>query len=150
MMYNLMINVLEMDRFMDNDEFIRRFGRKPELDDLDRVNCQDKSFGHSQCGICLEHNKPRFMCGCCRGKLPTLPDGWIWIGKEDRWSAYWKAYDDGELDVEVSIVDTVYGPSINCGQIRPPITVIIALLEANEVIEAAQLVSMLAKLYNVK
>lgn len=39
--------------------------REPERDDLERVNC-DKAgeFGHFMCGICAEHTKPRFECGC--------------------------------------------------------------------------------------
>ena len=47
------------------EDFIAATGDKPELDDLERVNCLlAGSNGHRQCGWCREHNKPRFVCGC--------------------------------------------------------------------------------------
>jgi hypothetical protein len=50
---------------MNEEEFELRFGIKPKLDDLDRVNCVEVGeAGHWQCGVCEEHNKPRFMCDC--------------------------------------------------------------------------------------
>ncbi len=40
-------------------------GGPPERDDLDRVNCLEAgNIGHWQCGWCMHHDKPRFMCGC--------------------------------------------------------------------------------------
>ena len=45
--------------------FILRTGNIPENDDLDRAYCKDAGKpGHLQCGWCLKHDKPRFMCGC--------------------------------------------------------------------------------------
>lgn len=45
--------------------FERLFGRVPEQDDLHRVNCSMAgSVGHMQCGVCVEHDQPRFICGC--------------------------------------------------------------------------------------
>ncbi len=45
--------------------FIEMTGRKPQDDDLERCNCNlVGNIGHWSCGICLEHNKPRFECGC--------------------------------------------------------------------------------------
>ena len=45
--------------------FRKRFGVKPTQDDLERVNCMQAGLpGHTQCGICIEHGKPRFECGC--------------------------------------------------------------------------------------
>ncbi len=50
---------------MDEAEYERRFGSKPEQDDLLRVNCDRAgTLGHSLCGVCEEHKKPRFECGC--------------------------------------------------------------------------------------
>lgn len=48
-------------------EFRALHGRDPELDDLERINCPcSGGFGHWQCGLCPEHNKARFECGCLR------------------------------------------------------------------------------------
>jgi hypothetical protein len=50
---------------MTAEQFKILFGREPELDDLDRVNCPDAGkLGHSQCGICGTCNKPKFECFC--------------------------------------------------------------------------------------
>jgi len=50
---------------MTAEEFKDRFGREPEDDDLDRVNCKEVgTLGHWFCGVCETHNKPRFECGC--------------------------------------------------------------------------------------
>jgi hypothetical protein len=48
------------------EEFEKRFGFEAEQDDLHRVNCtmQGAPPGHLFCGVCDEHNKPRFICGC--------------------------------------------------------------------------------------
>ena len=52
---------------MNEIDFEKRFGVKPVDDDLERANCQKVGeIGHFQCGICDEHNKPRFMCGCIK------------------------------------------------------------------------------------
>lgn len=46
-------------------EFRDRFGHEPTLDDLHRVDCDlAGDVGHMHCGICSDHDKPRFMCGC--------------------------------------------------------------------------------------
>jgi hypothetical protein len=47
---------------MEFEEFL---GSPPENDDLERVNCKEAgTIGHSQCGWCLYHSRPRFECGC--------------------------------------------------------------------------------------
>lgn len=48
------------------DQFNERFGRMPEQDDLDRVNCPYVGQPmHTLCGLCPTHgNRPRFECGC--------------------------------------------------------------------------------------
>lgn len=52
---------------ISKEVFEKRFGFMPENDDLDRVNCDEAGMpGHSQCGVCPEHKKPRFQCGCLR------------------------------------------------------------------------------------
>lgn len=50
---------------MNAHEFEQATGRKPEQDDLERVNC-DKvgQLGHICCGWCPKHNGPNFECGC--------------------------------------------------------------------------------------
>ncbi len=46
-------------------DFVILVGRDPEGDDLERANCEKPGTrGHSQCGICPDHHKPRFECGC--------------------------------------------------------------------------------------
>jgi hypothetical protein len=50
---------------MTESEFEQAFGAPPRKDDLHRVNCTEVGkFGHYQCGICLSHQSPRFLCGC--------------------------------------------------------------------------------------
>lgn len=50
---------------IDAGAFERMTGRPPEQDDLHRVNCTTVgTVGHFSCGICPEHNGPRFVCGC--------------------------------------------------------------------------------------
>ncbi len=50
---------------MNEQEFEALYGHPPEQDQLHRVNCdQAGRISHSQCGICEEHQRPRFMCGC--------------------------------------------------------------------------------------
>lgn len=50
---------------MNADQFRLFFKRAPQQDDLDRVNCDRVGeLGHSCCGVCEKHNKPRFQCGC--------------------------------------------------------------------------------------
>ncbi len=45
--------------------FEDRVGRKPELDDLERVNCKHAGEfpNHQSCGWCTTCDLPRFMCG---------------------------------------------------------------------------------------
>jgi len=46
-------------------DFLDNTGRLPEIDDLDRANCEEAGQrGHSGCGIC-SHKKPVFMCPEC-------------------------------------------------------------------------------------
>ena len=50
---------------MTRFKFKRKMGYKPQDDDLERVNCKlAGKIGHSLCGWCKIHDKPRFMCGC--------------------------------------------------------------------------------------
>lgn len=50
---------------MTPEEFEAKVGHKPEQDDLERANCElAGNIGHSMCGWCLNHDKPRFICGC--------------------------------------------------------------------------------------
>lgn len=47
------------------EQYKERFGAVPTNDDLERVNCNMAgNMGHSSCGYCLVHRKPRFVCGC--------------------------------------------------------------------------------------
>lgn len=46
---------------MTHDEFVARFKREPQNDDLARINCPIAgTIGHSNCGLC-EHGLARFM-----------------------------------------------------------------------------------------
>ncbi len=55
------------------EEFERMTGHAPTNDDLDRVNCQEVgTVGHSQCGVCDSHGKPRFECGCTATRAPAI------------------------------------------------------------------------------
>jgi hypothetical protein len=50
---------------MTAEEYEARFGYKPVLDDLQRVNCaRPGKIGHLLCGVCETCNKPRFQCEC--------------------------------------------------------------------------------------
>jgi hypothetical protein len=43
--------------------FERCVGRAPEIDDLERCNCEMAgTMGHTSCGWCSNCQKPRFMC----------------------------------------------------------------------------------------
>lgn len=47
---------------MNAQEFEAAVGRPPELDDLERANCQDAGKpAHTGCGVC-EHGVPVFLC----------------------------------------------------------------------------------------
>jgi hypothetical protein len=47
------------------EEFEAMVGRRPQDDELDRVNCPDAGLpGHWMDGVCLVHEAPRFVCGC--------------------------------------------------------------------------------------
>lgn len=38
---------------------------EPEMYVLERTFCSEAGKdGHNYCGICTDHNKPRFICGC--------------------------------------------------------------------------------------
>jgi hypothetical protein len=46
--------------------FKKATGLDPERDDLERCNCNHVGQpGHSDCGWCLSHDKPVFMCEAC-------------------------------------------------------------------------------------
>ena len=67
--------------------FTRAVGRAPDpnTDDMDRTNCKRVGTpGHTRCGWCLEHQKPRFICGC-EAKERTVK-GRIWCVWLDQWS----------------------------------------------------------------
>jgi hypothetical protein len=60
-----MSTIIEEENMIDGNDFEDRTGRKPEHDDLERVNCnQAGETGHWSCGWCDEHYAPRFECGC--------------------------------------------------------------------------------------
>jgi hypothetical protein len=49
------------------ETFVRRVGRAPENDDLERCNCDlAGQLGHTSCGWCTQCHKPKFMCLCGR------------------------------------------------------------------------------------
>ncbi len=46
-------------------QYLIRFRRVPHQDDLERASCDRAGeAGHWSCGVCKDHNKPRFICGC--------------------------------------------------------------------------------------
>ena len=48
---------------MTEQEFEAKTGRKPQMDDVDRVNCESAGLlGHWHCGWCEQCDKPRFDC----------------------------------------------------------------------------------------
>jgi len=50
---------------MTESEFEEMFGRAPAQDDLHRINCRESgAVGHYLCGWCMDHEGPRFSCGC--------------------------------------------------------------------------------------
>ena len=50
---------------MTADEFAAKWGRAPQQDDLERVNCGDGgAIGHFFCGVCPGCDRPRFSCVC--------------------------------------------------------------------------------------
>jgi hypothetical protein len=50
---------------MTEQEFEDLVGRPPENDDMHRVNCTEAgTTGHFLCGWCMDHGRPRFVCGC--------------------------------------------------------------------------------------
>jgi len=54
-----------MTQDITTQQFEEQFGIAPEQDDLERANCPEAGLpGHKQCGVCKEHKKPRFLCGC--------------------------------------------------------------------------------------
>lgn len=57
------------------EHFKSRVGREPEMDDMERVNC-DKvgTFGHMLCGWCPEHDLPRWHPKCL-GRTHEHTDG---------------------------------------------------------------------------
>lgn len=60
---------------MNRQEYTILFG-EPADDDLVRVNCSKAGeIMHVQCGLCVEHKKPRHMCGCMAAiKAPTFKE----------------------------------------------------------------------------
>jgi len=50
---------------LNKKEYKEKTGYDPKQDDLERVNCNlAGNIGHYYCGWCLDHNAPRFECGC--------------------------------------------------------------------------------------
>jgi hypothetical protein len=57
-------NDLPLDEVMITpSQFTHFVGRKPESDDLERVNCRKTGYGHANCGWNYEQNLPVFMVG---------------------------------------------------------------------------------------
>lgn len=47
------------------EDFEKAMGRKPEFDDMIKINCPDHGqYGHYLCGWCDLCNRPRFACNC--------------------------------------------------------------------------------------
>ena len=43
---------------------------QPTCDCEERINCKEVGLpGHYQCGICEEHKRPRFECGCLKYRI---------------------------------------------------------------------------------
>ena len=48
---------------MNAAQFFKKFGKKPEDNDLARVNCKAGGEpGHYFCGLCRKCRKPKFLC----------------------------------------------------------------------------------------
>lgn len=105
---------------MNEKEYKDKFGHEPIQDDLERVNCKDIGIvGHSQCGVCEKHNKPRFACGCLapstnlkelNEKTFSVPvtytvSGWIEIKAETLAQAKQKAEKLNEEGVEMNQIE---------------------------------------------
>lgn len=59
--------------YFTEEQYTYRYGRLPEHDDLDRINCQQVgTVGHGQCGWCDSCNGPRMYCHNCRGTVSQL------------------------------------------------------------------------------
>ena len=53
------------------ETYTRVFKIAPFVGDLDRVNCHLAGHvGHQNCGVCGNHNRPRFECGCIKHLNP--------------------------------------------------------------------------------
>ena len=83
---------------IDAAQFAKATGREPEDDDLERSNCRlAGNIGHSYCGWCSEHDKPRFICGGfveCRHLTQSLAD----YGRPMReWPARGRGNDAGPI-----------------------------------------------------
>lgn len=51
------------------EQYEYRYGRPPEHDDLERINCDCAGDpGHRQCGWCVECNGPRMFCHSCSSR----------------------------------------------------------------------------------
>lgn len=56
------------------EDFERMVGSPPELDDMERLNCEHAgALLHMCCGYCETHDKPRFVCGCIQ-RIPEKDD----------------------------------------------------------------------------
>jgi hypothetical protein len=62
--------IIRVNTHWDEFDFKQATNRSPIEDDLERCNCPfaGKS-GHLQCGVCVMHNKPIFMCSECMIEL---------------------------------------------------------------------------------
>jgi hypothetical protein len=75
-------------------DFTILLGRDPEGDDLERTNCAKAGApGHSQCGMCPEHKKPRFGCGCVVRPV-TTHEPELNLSKPRELTAYAKTIED--------------------------------------------------------
>ncbi len=58
---------------IDREKFLNATGCEPDLDDLERSNCQMAGkMGHSGCGWC-RHDLPVFFCLECFAERASLP-----------------------------------------------------------------------------
>lgn len=75
-------------------DFTILLGREPEGDDLDRANCPKAgAAGHSQCGMCPEHKKPRLEC-CCVLRSDPNHEPELDLSEPRELEAYAKAIED--------------------------------------------------------
>jgi len=60
----------EEKKIFTKEEYTDKVGEEPTDDDLSQCNCAIVGIpGHTFCGWCEEHDKPRAVCGCSVGDV---------------------------------------------------------------------------------